>query len=72
MQYRPGQEILNAIGGAKRSAYHAAAELGRELRDYAERADQSVEFTAWIRTVCSGNARRRALQDEFDLARLPR
>jgi uncharacterized Zn finger protein len=66
------QEILNAIGGAKRSAYHAAAELAKELRGYAERADQSAEFAAWIRKVRTDNTRRRALQDEFNLARLPR
>ena len=66
------QEILSAIEGAKRSAYRAAAELAKELRGYAERAGQSAEFTAWIRTVRTDNTRRRALQNEFDLARLPR
>jgi len=66
------QETLRAIEGAKRSAYHAAAELAKELRGYAERADRSAEFTAWIRTIRTDNARRRALQNEFDLAHLPR
>jgi uncharacterized Zn finger protein len=31
------KEILNAVQGAKRSAYHAAAELAKELCGYAER-----------------------------------
>jgi hypothetical protein len=66
------QEILHVIEGAKRSAYHVAAELAKELRGYADRAGRSAEFGAWIRTVRTDNARRRALQDEFDLALLPR
>lgn len=66
------REILHAIEGAKRSAYRAAAELAKELRGYAERADQTVEFAAWVRKVRTDNTRRRALQNEFDLARLPR
>ncbi|HUY47414.1 MAG TPA: hypothetical protein VMV92_17070 [Streptosporangiaceae bacterium] len=66
------QEILHTIEGAKRSAYRAAAELAKELRGYAERADRSAEFAAWIRKVRTDNTRRRALQNEFDLARLPR
>ncbi len=66
------QEILRAIEGAKRSAYRAAAELAKELRGYAERAGQTVEFAAWIGKVRTDNSRRRALQNEFDLARLPR
>ena len=66
------QEILHTIEGAKRSAYRAAAELAKELRGYADRADRSAEFAAWIRKVRSDNTRRRALQNEFDLARLPR
>ena len=49
-----------------------AAELAKELRGYAERADQTAEFAAWVRKVRTDNARRRALQNEFDLARLPR
>ena len=66
------QEILHTIEGAKRSAYRAAAELAKELRGYAERADQTAEFAAWIGKVRTDNTRRRALQNEFDLARLPR
>jgi hypothetical protein len=66
------REILHAIEGAKRSAYRAAAELAKELRGYAERAGQTVEFAAWVRKVRTDNIRRRALQNEFDLARLPR
>jgi hypothetical protein len=66
------REILSTIDGAKRPAYHAAAELAKELRGYAERADQTVEFAAWVRKVRTDNTRRRALQNEFDLARLPR
>ncbi len=66
------QEILRAIKGAKRPAYHVAAELGQELRGYAERADVAAEFTMWIRKVRADNTRRHALQNEFDLARLPR
>ncbi|HUY47640.1 MAG TPA: hypothetical protein VMV92_18230 [Streptosporangiaceae bacterium] len=66
------QEILHVIEGAKRSAYHVGADLAKELRGYAERADRSAEFTAWIREVRADNARRRALQNEFDTARLPR
>jgi hypothetical protein len=66
------QEILYTIEGAKRSAYRAAAELAKELRGYAERADQTVEFAAWVRKVRTDNTRRRALQNEFDLALLPR
>ena len=62
----------DAIEGVKRSAYRAAAELAKELRGYAERADQTVEFAAWVRKVRTDNTRRRALQNEFDLARLPR
>ena len=67
---------MRAIEGANRSAYHAGAALAKErakeLCGYAERADRSAEFTAWIRTVRTGNTRRRALQNEFDIARLPR
>ena len=66
------QEILHTIEGAKRSAYRAAAELAKELRGYAERADQTAEFAAWIGKVRTDNTRRRALQNEFDLACLPR
>lgn len=66
------QETLRAIEGAKRSAYHAAAGLAKELRGYAERADRAAEFAAWIRKVRTDNTRRRALQDEFDLVHLPR
>jgi uncharacterized Zn finger protein len=66
------KEILRAIEGAKRSAYNAGATLADELRGYAERAGQSDEFSAWIRRVRRENVRRRALQDEFDIARLPR
>ncbi len=32
------REILSTIEGAKRPAYHAAAELAKELRGYAARA----------------------------------
>ena len=63
---------MHAIGGAKRSAYRAAAELAKELRGYAERTDQTAEFAAWVRKVRTDITRRRALQSEFDLARLPR
>jgi hypothetical protein len=66
------REITHAIEGAKRSAYRAAAELAKELRGYAERAGQTVEFAAWVGKVRADNTRRRALQNEFDLARLPR
>ena len=66
------QETLRAIEGANRSAYRAAAKLAKELRGYAERAGKSAEFAAWIRTVRTDNTRRRALQNEFDLAHLPR
>jgi hypothetical protein len=66
------QETLRAIEGANRSAYHAAAKLAKELRGYAERADQTAEFAAWVGKVRTDNIRRRALQNEFDLARLPR
>ena len=65
------QETLRAIEGANRSAYHAAAKLAKELRGYAERAGKSAEFAAWVRTVRTDNSRRRALQNEFDLAHLP-
>ena len=58
--------------GANRSAYRAAAELAKELRGYADRADQTAEFAAWARKVRTSNARRPALQSEFDLAHLPR
>jgi hypothetical protein len=51
---------------------HAAAKLAKELRGYAERAGESAEFAAWMRTVCTDNIRRRALQNEFDRAHLPR
>ena len=63
---------MDAIESVKRSAYHAAAELAKELRGYAGRADQTVEFAAWVRKVRTDNARHTALQNEFDLARLPR
>ena len=66
------QEILSAIEGAKRSAYHVAAKLAKELHGYAERAGRSDEFSAWIRMVRTDNTRRSALQNEFDMARLPR
>jgi hypothetical protein len=49
------QEILRAIEGANRSAYHAAAKLAKELRGYAERAGESAEFAAWMRTVRADN-----------------
>ena len=54
---------MHTIEGAKRSAYRAAAELAKELRGYAERADQTVEFAAWVRKVRTDNTRRRALQN---------
>ena len=60
---------MHTIEGAKRSAYRAAAELAKELRGYAERVDQTVEFAAWVRKVRTDNTRRRALQNEVDLAR---
>ena len=50
---------------------HAAAKLAKELRGYAERAGESAKFAAWMRTVRTGNIRRWALQNEFDLAHLP-
>jgi hypothetical protein len=50
----------------------AGAELAKELRGYAERADQTAEFAAWAGKVRTDNTRRWALQNEFDLARLPR
>ena len=56
---------MHTIEGAKRSAYRAAAELAKELRGYAERADQTVEFAAWVRKVRTDNTRRRALQNEL-------
>jgi hypothetical protein len=62
------REILHTIEGAKRSAYRAAAELAKELRGYAERADLSDEFAAWIRKVRTDNTRRRALQNELGAA----
>ena len=55
---------MHTIEGAKRSAYRAAAELAKELRGYAERVDQTVEFAAWVRKVRTDNTRRRALQNE--------
>ena len=63
---------MHTIEGAKRSAYRAAAELAKELRGYADRADQTAEFAAWIGNFRTDNARRTALRNEFDLARLPR
>ena len=46
---------MHTIEGAKRSAYRAAAELAKELHGYAERADQTVEFAAWVRKVRTDN-----------------
>jgi hypothetical protein len=66
------REVLTAIDGGKRPAYHAAALLAKELRGYATRAGRVDEFDEWIRQVRATNARRRALQDEFNSARLPR
>jgi 2-polyprenyl-6-methoxyphenol hydroxylase-like FAD-dependent oxidoreductase len=66
------REILRTLAGGKRAAYRDGAELAKELRDYAERADQSEEFSTWIRTVRKDNSRRSALQDDFNAARLPR
>ena len=65
------EEILYTVEGGKRSAYQCAAKLATELRGYAERAHRADEFATWIRRIRTDNARRRALQDEFDVARLP-
>jgi Family of unknown function (DUF6880) len=66
------REVLTAIEGGKRPAYQAAAQLAKELRGYAQRAGQQDGFDEWIRQVRVDNARRRALQDEFTTAGLPR
>ena len=66
------REVLAAIEGGKRPAYHAAAVLAKELRGYAKRAGRLDGFEEWIRQVRTDNARRRALQDEFNNAGLPR
>lgn len=65
------REVLTAIDGGKRPAYHHAAKLAKELRGYATRAGRADEFDEWIRQVRATNARRRALQDEFNNAGLP-
>lgn len=64
--------ILAAVGRAQRAGYREGAELAKELRGYAERAEKSEEFTTWILTVRKNNVRRPALQDEFNRAGLPR
>jgi hypothetical protein len=66
------REVLTAIDGGKRPAYHTAAKLAKELRGYATRAGRLDEFDEWIRQVRAANARRRALQEEFNNAGLPR
>jgi hypothetical protein len=66
------REVLAAIAGGKRPAYHAAAVLAKELRGYAKRAGRLDGFEEWIRQVRTDNARRPALQDEFNNAGLPR
>jgi hypothetical protein len=65
------REVLFSIAGGKRKAYQAGAKLARELRGYAERAGRSADFAVWIRKIRTENARRSALQDEFNMARLP-
>jgi hypothetical protein len=65
------------LGGAgpfvrPRPAYQAATQLAKELRGYAHRAGRLDGFDEWIRQVRADNARRRALQDEFTSAGLPR
>ncbi|MDQ7903538.1 hypothetical protein RB614_03295 [Phytohabitans sp. ZYX-F-186] len=65
------REVLTAIDGGKRPAYHQAAKLAKELRGYATRAGRPDEADEWIRQVRAANARRRALQDEFNNAGLP-
>jgi hypothetical protein len=66
------REILAAVGRVERAGYREGAELGKELRGYAERAGKSEEFTTWILAVRKDNVRRPALQDEFSRAGLPR
>lgn len=66
------REILAAVDGAQRAHYRTAAGLAGELRRYADRAEQGLELDEWIRSVRMDNRRRRALQDEFDQAGLPR
>ncbi len=46
--------------------------LAKELRGHAQRAGQQDGFDQWIRQLRTDNARRRALQDEFTIAGLPR
>jgi hypothetical protein len=65
------REVLFAIAGGNRKAYHAGAKLAGELRGYAERAGRSADFAVWIRRIRTDNPRRSALQDELNMARLP-
>jgi uncharacterized Zn finger protein len=66
------REILDTLASGNRKAYQSAARLAKELLSHAHRADQDTRIAAWIKELRTTNARRPALQDEFDRTGLPK